>query len=67
MPAWGWASAFRFFLEIKPVDMNAVGSGFAALKLLGVAKVESAPSGREAPIGREREKGNGGFEVSAII
>lgn len=57
---------FRFFLEIKPVDMNATGLGFTVLKAEGVAKepweensvdwLSCSSCGRRAPMGKDLEK-----------
>lgn len=53
---------FRLRFEINPVDMKAVGSGFAILYDAGVANEEPSELwlalvsiGREDPMGRERE------------
>ena len=60
---------FRFFLEIKPVDMNAAGRGLTVLKLAGVANepceencedwLSSCSCGRRAPMGNDFEKSCG--------
>jgi len=58
------SSTFRFFFEIKPVDMKATGFGLALLnEEMGVAIAKSSKSpplstsrGRPAPIGKDRPK-----------
>lgn len=69
-----FSSALRFFLEIRPVDMNAAGRGFTSLKLSGVANVSAVSSrairltgaGRVAPAGRDLEKLNIGRRPSGL-
>lgn len=70
------SSALRFFFEMRPVDMNAVGRGLADLKFSGVANdsvvIDSSRvtrrtgAGRVAPAGRDLEKLNTGRARSGL-
>lgn len=65
-------STFLFRLEIRPVEWNALGFGFAILKAAGVAYDSSddwrvpwsLSVARVAPIGKEREKPGSGRKGS---
>jgi hypothetical protein len=72
--AAGGMSTFRFRFEIKPVDMNACGNGFAILNVAGVANsscdaVRPGSGGRITPSGSDFENdgaGTGGLPMTFV-